>query len=178
MKILFIGIDKDLLYNAARQLQSVNDNFNIAPTFTTDLSMQGHITENFIYYMPLKEAELAYRNNAFFWVFSSKHTSTGMTIQDYYKSDILVIDFYGVSNISEPMMKMLFKDGVVIVQVDSKNTKHTNIDITESKFALQRLQNQDILYFCDDAPEIIAHTIMKYINADERQKKAIVESLL
>lgn len=177
MKVLFIGLDTNKLYEAAKLLQSVNDNLDIAPTFTTELSMKGHITENFIYYMPLKEVELAYKNNAFFWVCSNKHVSHGLTLNDYYRSDILVIDFYGISNISEPSLKMLMKDGVVVVHLDSKTEKHTKEDIIESKFALQRLEQCDMLYFCDDAPKVIVKTVIDYMNADNEKRIGIIESL-
>ena len=116
MKILIIGTTNSPVLDVAKGLQAANDDLQIAPVFTTDLKMKGKVGES-VYYMANEEVELAYKNNAFMWVHTKDHYSTGVTRPDMYSSSLFTMSFGDFNNISNPVMQELAKDDDCVLTV-------------------------------------------------------------
>ena len=176
MKLILLSIAPEYGYNVAKELSAVNDDIQIAPVFTTDLNLKGHISENFMYYMPSLDVELSYKNNAFMWVHSDAFGSKGMTMADMYNADIFVMDFAQFNNMSKPVLDELRNnDDAVIVFMDQKQIATESKKMAyEGRFALERVYEGKYMYFCTDDYKEIASVIIKYIGGDEQQRAKIL----
>lgn len=171
VKVIIIGGENIDKYAVAKKLQSLNDDLTIAPTFSSDITLQGKITENFIYYMSDKEVETSYKNNALMWVNSTDTISIGVTKPDMYSSDIFVMTYTDFNNISNPILNEFIDEDGIICFLDSKvNTKK---DKTDSSMACERIFELPYLYFLDEDVEYIVKMILEYACGDDIEKEQI-----
>ena len=177
MKILIIGTTgNDDLKQVAKGLQSAEDGLTIAPVFITKLDMKGK-DGNGIYYMSNEEAELSYKNNAFMWVRTLDNYSTGVTMPDMYNSSLFVMTYADFNNISNPVMKELDSDGLILVVIDKSRTKKSDEDIIESQSAFERIYEHHYLYFLDEKPHNITNMVLKYLVATPKERAEIEDAL-
>lgn len=177
MKILIIGTTNSPVLDVAKGLQAANDDLQIAPVFTTDLKMKGKVGES-VYYMANEEVELAYKNNAFMWVHTKDHYSTGVTRPDMYSSSLFTMSFGDFNNISNPVMQELAKDDdCVLVVMDMSAGKKDKDELMEANAAFERIYEHPYLYFLDEKPASIIDCILKYIGSTTEEREKIEESL-
>ena len=176
MKILIIGTNSSPKDEIAKALQTVNDDLQIAPRFTTSLSMKGK-TGELDYYMSNEEAELSYKNDAFMWVRTTPECSCGVTKPDMYTYSLFVMSFADFNNMSNPVMNELDKDNDVILVVLDEKSKKDKEEVMEANNAFERIYEHHYMYFLDDSKDMIVDTILKYIIADASEREKIENSL-
>lgn len=158
-------------YHNNRQVDLANKlcnefDFEIGKQFTTDESLKS--IDNI--YLSISETILAYKNNALLYCVSSnksEHT-IGLTMDEYYNSDIFCMTIEEFLNISESRLS-----NVLIIWLDC-----INIDKTlqhNVKIFINTLESLDYLYFNENDNDKILEVIKEYLNADNKIKKQILE---
>ena len=175
-KIFIIGsrnIDK---YKIAKNIANIHDSFNIAKTFTTDISMKDKITDSFKYYLSPKEVEMSFKNNALMYVNTDRIISVGVTLEDMYNEDIFVLDFYDFNNMSN---KIFNEISPIIIWIDSKdkNYDYYKDDVNESKYSFEKINinNLKVMYFVNETPIEIAKIVLDYYNGDDIVREQLLE---
>lgn len=177
MKIIIIGTENSPSASVAKGLQKANDDLQIAPVFTTKLSMKGKTCDG-TYYMSNEETELSYKNNAFMWVRTCDSYSTGVIMSDMYSSSLFVMDFGDFNNISNPVLNEVTKDDeCVLVVLDVSGYKKSKDELREAEAAFERIYAHPYLYFLDEKPQDIIDCILNYIGSTPDERKNIEESL-
>ena len=158
-------------YHNNRQVDLANKlcnefEFEIGKQFTTDESLKS--IDNI--YLSISETILAYKNNALLYCVSSnksEHT-IGLTMDEYYNSDIFCMTIEEFLNISESRLS-----NVLIIWLDCINTNKTfqhNV-----KLFINALESLDYLYFNENDNDKILEVIKEYLNADNILKTQILE---
>ena len=171
-KIFIVCIDKQKALYIAKSIISKDDNYTIAPMFTTNKEHDNEINENYETYLNVQTVNLSYKNNSLLFIRTSNYVSTGITIDDFYNNDICVMTINDYNLIAENIFK---KYNIITVWIDTKN--HNNLsksDLIEISYFFNYIDNIDYLYFLDtetNAPDII----LEYVRSDEDQRKHIIE---
>ena len=177
-KIFITGSHSIDKLKLAKLLVEKDDSLSICKKFTNDTAYKDVISDNYIYYLESHEIDLAYKNNVILYVNTENYISSGVTIDTYYNSDIVVLDLKDFNNISNTVFQSKLND-IIIVWVDSPikdNDSKTRQDINETKYLLERLDSGiKYLYFLSEDDETIANTILEYIESDEERKLEILE---
>lgn len=170
-KLIILGPKNTNKIEVARSLIAANDNLEICPTFNSNIDFKGKMNDSFEYYMANNDVEMGFKNNAFIYVTTNSYASKGITISDYYNSDIIVMDFIDFNNISEATFKKIITNCIIVMLDTSKG--HDKGDIQESFYSYQRLKSIDYLYFLNEETEYIKDTIFQFLKAykdDDKDK--------
>lgn len=172
-KIMIIGpynVDKselsDLLSDAC--------DFNVANRITDNDEMVNNHTK-------MMETELIYKcfqNNAFLFLNKIENSYIGITLDDFYNSEIFFMNFDEFNKISKKIFDSDTYD-ILIVWVDTKNSNENpqlSKDIFEIKFLNETLSSLPYLYFLDDNNKDIVKIIVEYLNANSDEKEKILEN--
>lgn len=179
MKIIIVGTDINEGISVAKAIQDMNDDLQIAPVFTTDLTMRGKTAEAY-YYMSHEEIELSYRNNAFMWVRTTPFVTNGVTMSDMYTSNIFAMTYGDFNNISNPVFNELYNNDdnkCLILVLDNTNVKKKEEDLLEAKGAYERIYNNEYLYFLNSTITEVAEYVLKYIASNEEERKLLADAL-
>ena len=177
-KIIIIGPEVTSRMAVAKKIAELDDSYVVAPTFTSDLSMQDKITDDFVYYLSLDDIQLAFKNNAFMFVNSSGDDTVGITYADMCTSDLFVLSFEDFNNVST---RMLDEIRPVICWIDTKKKSYDAYkkDLTEAKYVIEKIDSREIttLYFNEDVDDVesIANTMLTYMTGDKVIRAEILE---
>lgn len=167
-KIIITGItdlDVDKLMN---KIIHTDDSMNIIPKFTTNKDDASFYNK----YLDVMTANLAFKNNSLIYISTINYISTGITTDDFISNDVCFIDLKNFNNIPDK----IFKDfDILVIWLDSKNVSLSNSDKIESKFFQERIMNLKYMYFLDESLHSINEQIFKYLNANEEERKFILE---
>lgn len=169
MKIIITGIDIDRIRTIADEIVKHDDTLAIAPVFTTNAD-----DTQWRYFIDTNTANLSYKNNSVFFIYTAKYISTGILLEDYYKSNIFITNIDEFNNISD----MFFKnDNTLIIWVD--NTMNTSDSVSgqykyKLKYLNERISANKYMYFINESVQDIASTIIKYIYADDDEKTLLL----
>lgn len=115
---------------------------------------------------------LAVKNNVMLFVESNKNEEfVGITLDDFYSSDIIPIKISEFNNIIDEYVK-----DNLIIWLDEKNNKQTlKKDISETTYLMERLNNLNLtyLYFFGESEEDIVNIIQRYVTGTEEEKHEI-----
>lgn len=169
-KIIITGLDEINKFDVVDTLLKLDNSFMYAPIFTTDKSV---INDKY-YYLDTKRANLSYKNNAVFYIFTEQYNSHGVTLEDFIKNNVIIANIREYNNISD---KFFNNYDILTVWIDSKficlsalnNYKY------ELKFLIDRINEHKYLYFTNNNPMNIAKTIISYWYADEDNKRKILD---
>lgn len=174
MKILITGLRTTDKMTLAKQLITMDDDLSIAPMFTSDNTYENiPLNDNYVYYMNTIDVNIAFKNNSLFYVNTDDYVSTGVTLDDYYNNDIVILSISDFNLISP---KTLQNDDILIIWLDSK----THGNITETQLAEVRcfqeeLDNYRYMYFLNDDIDDVCKIVLKYVNShDEEEKNRIL----
>lgn len=166
-KILIVGSSTIDKMKIAERLTEYDDSLKIAYTFTSDLNYQQMKKDNnniHIYYNDNENINLDYKNNSLLYIHSSETSSYGVTIDEFYNSDIVVLDTLNFNTISD---KILNNNDILIVWIDTKFDKKNSINFKETKFLMDRIYKYPYMYFmCTDPVDSICDPIIQYLSAD------------
>lgn len=155
-----------------------DEELSIAPQFTTDkdladeANVNPYITDN-LYYMPVEEVNLAYKNKAILFIETKEYVSTGITIDSMYNNSIFCISFNNFNNITD---HVLLNQDVLVVWLDTHYHKEGNKNaLKEIPYIEERLEYIPYMYFLDENLDEMAKTIISYIDADTETRTKILE---
>ena len=167
-KIIIISLNHIDKYDLARNIIKIDDNFSIAKMFSTS-------EEEGYDYMDKDTLILSYKNNALFYVHSTDDKSTGITMDEYYNNNIILMNIEDFNILPE---NVLVNHNILIVWVDSECSKSSDIknDMNEINILLKSIDSYNYLYFYKEPTSKIANIILKYIYSDEMTKNEIIEN--
>ena len=165
IKIIITGIDNDKIRTLANEIVNNDNTLTIAPTFTTN-----NDETSWRYLIDTNTANLSYKNNSVFFIYTANYISTGVLLEDYYNNNIFITSVEEFNNISD----MFFRnDNTLIIWLDSSTLNYENMS-NEYKYKLkylnERLNVNKYMYFINEPIQMIAKTIIKYIYASDEEK--------
>ena len=172
-KIIIISNSEIDTMPLAKMLVEKNDDLSIASTFTTDTDFEGEITDDYQYYMSVTDLNLACKNNAILFVETKNFVSKGMTIDEMYNNNIFCMKFNNFNDITD---HVLLNQDIIVIWVDSsKHMENYQNDLREIPYIEDRLEYIPYIYFLDETLENMSDVILKYVNASETKRRAIIE---
>src|SRR5574344_669042 len=106
-KILIVGSSTIDKMKIAERLTEYDDSLKIAYTFTSDLNYQQMKKDNnnmHIYYNDKENINIDDKNNSLLYIHSFETSSYGDTIDEFYNSDIVVLDTFNFNTISDKIL--------------------------------------------------------------------------
>ena len=172
-KYFIVCLDKDKAINIVNNILNKDDSLSVAPMFTTDNTYEHSINENHLIYIDPNIINLSYKNNALLFILTSNFVSYGITIDDFYNSDICIMtpkEFNMISN------KVFNHNDIIIIWIDTKNsyTKLSNIDNIDISTFFESIENFKNMYFIEGEPNI-EDIIIQYIYGSEEEREKIIE---
>lgn len=167
MKIIITGINEIDERKLANKLVAYDDSLSISSIFTTSDKKQPYRK-----YIKPEIINLSFKNNSLFFIYTKKYISEGITIEDYYNNNIFITSIEEFNNISDKF----FTDDTLTIWLDEKvnNAEITDNYKWETKFLINRLPDIKYMYFVNNYTDLIAKTIIKYINSDETTKQQLL----
>lgn len=173
-----------IIYNKDINPESIIKNFNnntdlyVSKLFTNNSLYEEHESSD-KYYINNINIQMSFKNNAVFMY--KKNTDEyieGITIDEFYKSDILYMQLCDFNNISTNFLNNN-AENLLIVWLD--NSSHSNIndltnDINEVNYLLDKLKTLKYLYFLDESDDVIVDNIIKYLNSSEDIRQELLEN--
>lgn len=178
-KILIVGSSSIDKMKIAEHLVEYDDSLSIAFAFTSDINYKQMKKDNnnlHIYYNDNEHINLDYKNNSLLYIHSSETESYGVTIDEFYNTDIVVIDTLNFNTISD---KILNNNNILIVWIDTKFDKKNSINFKETKFLMDRIDKYPYMYFmCTDPIDSICKPIIQYVSTEspEVKKEILLEN--
>lgn len=167
-KIIITGITKLDVDKLMNKIIHTDDSMNIIPKFTTNKDDESFYNK----YLDVMTVNLSFKNNSLIYISTINYISTGITTDDFLNNDVCFIDMKNFNNIPDK----IFKDfDILVIWLDSKEVTLSNSDKIESKFFQERIMNLKYMYFLDDNLHTINEQIFRYLEADEEEKKNILE---
>lgn len=165
----------EILHN----INSVNDNLNICPTFTTDIIVSGL----FKYHLNDYDFELSVKNHVLFTLSSeetnnNKVTYYGKTDNDIYSNEIVVMDVKEFNTIDSDKKLSELLNSSIIIFIDD-NEKHSKEDVRESGFIFELLndKNHKYVYLLNESSDMIANIINTLYTAKESDNFELINEI-
>ena len=176
MKVFLISpkhIDK---LSIAKEVVALDDNINICKRFTSNIEDKNELS-NFRFFMDVDDTILAFKNNVLLYLEYRDDNVSGITLDDYEASDIILIDsnhFNEIPDIYLANKELLF---ITLYSKTNKNDETKKQDIIEDQYIQDRSLelNIPIIYFIDEAATDIANIIIDYIKGDEEIRERIIQ---
>lgn len=173
MKIIITGLEEINKLQLAKHLVSINDEFSIASSFSTDDKYNKDIiNDKYIYYLNPLDVNLGFKNNSFLFVSTKNFISNGMIIDEYYNNNIIICNIENFNNISNKIFNST--EDILVIWLDTKFHGNIKKEIKETKYLIDRLNNLNYLYFLDEDLVDISNVIFKYINGDKEVQNELL----
>lgn len=174
-KIFIVGGANTPIIEIADKLVSLDESLKIASKFTSDRQLKDLTYDNnnqHLYYNDNENIHLDYKNNALLYIFSTEYTSEGVTLDEFYMSDIIPLNIENFNVVSE---KVLESASCLIVWIDSKCNSDNHL-MKETKFLMERLDKLAYMYFFDEDTDDICNAIMEYISGTPHERKRLLKN--
>ena len=174
MKIFIVGpsyIDK---LDYANAIVAINDDLNICKYFTSQSNIEGMVGQ-YLFYMDIDDINLSFKNNALALIDYRDELITGITQDDFDVSDIVFINTEHFNLLPDILLP---QDSTLIIWLDTKISNDLkNKELIEIKYLVERLDNLELpmLYFLDEERDKVAEDVIEYLNANEEERKKIIE---
>lgn len=169
-KIKIILISVNSLDNYIQQLLNDNENLILAKKFTTN--KEEFENEEYSTYLDLKTLNIAYKNNSFLYVSTNDNITHGITMDEYYSSNIMDMNINEFNLISD----YLLNEDILVCWIDkSKVYDFSKLDLNEIRILENRLEHVKYLYFlnCDESE--FSSIINKYLIVTDEEKNKMHE---
>lgn len=177
MKIFILGSSNINKLDYANSLIAINDDLNVCKAFSSNCPFEGKLSE-YLYYMDIDDINLSFKNNALLYIDYSDEEISGITLDDFYASEIVNMSIDHFNMISDNNLPL---DDMLIVWIDSK-TSGVNVkkELANVKFLEERIENKNIpvLYFLNETTNEVAKLVNEYISGDKESRQKIIEENL
>ena len=171
-KIFIVTTDKTELNTAYKIATRISREFglDVAKTFISDLNLPicKDIPEYFTYF-DVNDMVIAFKNNAMLYCVTESEKSMGISIDDFYNTDIFCMSVEAFNNIADSMLL-----NMLIIWIDAKTTNTTDDDQFNVKILLNTLDSIPYMYF-NESTRIIKQTICEYIEATPTRRQEILD---
>ena len=168
MNKIFIVSSVNNLTQAKEVADYISETFEmtIASRFSNDTSIEDTT------YMPTEDIMVAYKNNALLYSQSLSPSSfTGISFDEYYNNDILIIPINGFINISES----IFDEDSLVIWLDCPKQVADIKEVKNASYIIDIIENVKYLYFNESNSIVICSVLNKYFNGSESDKANILE---
>jgi hypothetical protein len=112
---------------------------------------------------------IAYKNNAMLYCLSESEKSIGISMDEYYNTDIFCMSVEAFNNISESLLV-----NILVIWIDSKANTTDENQINNSKILMNTLDSLKYMYFIEDF-KTIRKIICEYLDATPAKQLEILE---
>ena len=174
-KIFITGSNKIDKLEYAKRIVSRNDDLSISQSFTNDEKYKDSVTDDYIYYLDLKDIDLSYKNNAFLFINAKDNIYTGITFDSFYNEDIFCLDIKEFNSIPDYIFS---QNDILVIWLDTKikgRDKSNDDDIFATKHLIEKIDKLNVMYFLDEDPDKVVDKIIEYIEGNEETKQTLLE---
>lgn len=177
-KFLIIGPQNRDLSKIIQTIQDKNDNFVCCKRFVNNIEYKDKESIDELYYLDNNQITTAIKNNSILFVVSNNEKVSGITIDDFYNSNVIPMYISEFNSISTNLLNM-YKDNILLVWLDTKHHIDSNIlkqDICEVKYLEEKIStyNYKYVYLLDENVETISDIINYYYYGDDNKKQEIL----
>lgn len=165
-KIILVDTNSTLI-----SVRQVSDDLNrlcdlrIAERFNSGLDEYSKLSLDF------QEVVMAYKNNAIFsCVTDTDNSTTGITMDEYYNSNVIYLSVAELMNVSDHKLT-----NCLIVWIDSDKHSCSSEDISIATNMEKIIHNCEYLYFLKNELDVAIKTICRYIDSDKEERQNILE---
>ena len=178
-KILFILPKTKNVTKLVEAVELINDDIIVSHRFTDNILFNNENIEG-IYYLESNTISRAIKNNSILYVSYENNNIIGVTMDDFYNSDIIPLYINNFNDISTNLLDK-YIDDLVIVWYDTCNHskgKELNREILESELLLKKIEthNYKFIYFLDDDFNTVADVLNNIITGSDEDIKKICEN--
>ena len=169
-KIIIVSISDLDIQDYVDDFSKNNSDLIIAKKFTTNKNEY----DEGIYpmYLDLKTLILAYKNNSFLYVTSDNGISRGITIDEYWASNVVFMTIEEFNLISD----YILGDNIILCWIDkSKIYNYQKLNLNEVKIFENRLNKLKYLYFLNTDPTEFTTIITKFLSVNDEEKNILLE---
>lgn len=161
--------DIDVAYNLATYISSKYD-LDIAQTFTSSLELDiCQHNPTYFRFFDVNDMVIAYKNNAMLYCLSESEKSIGISMDEYYNTDIFCMSVEAFNNISESLLV-----NILVIWIDSKANVTDENQINNTKILMNTLDSIKYMYFIEDF-KTIRKIICEYLDATPTKQLEILE---
>lgn len=179
-KIFIVSAEISNTYPILDKLLEVNDEFQIASSFTTDSEFGNIPSSKYEYYISNDQLNLDYKNNALLCVDTDTITqnSIGIALDVWYNSNIIPMSIKAFNTIKESY----YKDCLIVWIDNTINVKNCGygqykLQMIEIKYFMNNFDDykKQMMYFNqnDDVDDIVK-TIIEYVEGDNNKKTQLI----
>lgn len=172
IKIIIIGMPDIDKREYAQEIINLLPDLSLSNTFSTN--MEEYENKVCGEYIDSKTLSIAYKNNALLYVNTNNSISRGLTLDEYYSTNISVIDIYDFNLISDCLLS---NENLLVCWIDeSKKQNMIENYLEEIEVLENRIYKLNYLYFLNISTKEFAEVIKRYIlETNEEIKKEIRE---
>lgn len=178
-KILFLLPNTQNIVDYIIAIDNINDNISVSNRFIDDIQFKDSENIQGLYYLDNTTITSSIKNNSILYITYLNDRLCGVTIDDFYNSDIIPMS---ISNFNDIPTNFLDKyiDELVIVWYDTKNHskgKQIKSEINEASFLVDKIEQfgYKYIYFLDETPDTVANVLNDYITGDNKIREEILE---
>ena len=161
-KIFIIYHDETILEELVNKLFEISNDINICDKFTTNSDDVKNGRPYSYYYLNTLEVNKSIKNNYVLYVLTNNYISTGITIDKFYNSNIIILNYKEYNAIPDLIFNK-HNDDILTIWIDSKDNKYKGI-FNDIHFVESRLENVNNEYFLKNEIDEIIITILNYLN--------------
>lgn len=178
-KILFILPKSKKVTPLIEALEQINDDIVVSHRFTDNILFNNENIEG-LYYLESNTISSAIKNNSILYVSYENDNIIGVTMDDFYNSDIVPLSINNFNDISTNLLDK-YIDDLVIVWYDTCNHskgKELNREIIESEFLMKKIEtyHYKFLYFLDEDFTTVANALNDLVTGSEEDIQEIFEN--
>ena len=178
-KILFILPKSKKVTPLIEALEQINDDIVVSHRFTDNILFNNENIEG-LYYLESNTISSAIKNNSILYVSYENDNIIGVTMDDFYNSDIVPLSINNFNDISTNLLDK-YIDDLVIVWYDTCNHskgKELNREIIESEFLLKKIEtyHYKFIYFLDEDFTTVANVLNDLVTGSDEDIQEIFEN--
>ena len=179
-KILFLLPTNKNITDFIKAIDVINDDISVSNRFTNNIEYKNHENINGLYYLDNNIISSSIKNNSILYITTIDEKMVGVTIDDFYNSDIIPMSISNFNDISTNFFDK-YKEELVIVWYDTKNhtsKKELKREINESTFLFEKIENNGykFVYFLDENPEVVANIFNIILTGSEEEINDVFEN--
>ena len=170
VKIIILGISDLDINEYVEDFVKTNKDLVLAKKFTTN--EEEYNSGEYLMYLDLMTLSLSYKNNAFLYVTTDNSISHGITIDEYWASDISFMTIEEFNLISD----YILGDNIILCWIDkSKVYDYRKLNLNEVRIFENRLEKFKYLYFLNIDPSEFTIIVNKYLSSTDEEKNILLE---
>jgi hypothetical protein len=179
-KIIFLLPTNKKIADFITTIETINDDISVSRRFTNNIEYKDHENIDGLYYLDNNTISSSIKNNSILYITTLEEKMVGVTIDDFYNSDIIPMSISNFNDISTNFFDK-YKDDLIIVWYDTKihnNRKELKREINESTFLLDKIENNGykFVYFLDDTFEEVANVLNIILTGSDDEIAEIFEN--